>query len=319
MDNILVSISCITYNHEKYISDAIEGFLLQKTNFQYEILIHDDASTDRTTEIIKQYEYLYPEVIKPIYQEENQYSKGVKIECINRERAKGKYIAICEGDDFWTDPYKLQKQIDYMESHNACTLCFHKAEIVKANKKSTGKFEGPNKPGNNEYYIDSFISLGFIPTASFVFRKNIMDNPPDWYMEAVVGDLPLSLICTYNGYAYYIDEAMSAYRTGVKGSIMDTWAKKYSREQKINLQKGYIKIWNSFNQYSNFKFSKQIERAKLKSEFEIKVIEGNIKKIINVKYKDVSFKLKVILLARHYFPKSYRKIIYIKHNVLNFN
>ena len=100
----LVSICCLTYNHAPYIRDAIEGFLMQKTNFPVEILIHDDASTDGTADIIREYETRYPDIIKPIYQTENQYSKGVKI---SREyqfsRARGKYIALCEGDDYWTD------------------------------------------------------------------------------------------------------------------------------------------------------------------------------------------------------------------------
>ena len=115
-NEILVSICCITYNHEKYIRDAIEGFLMQKTDFPFEVLIHDDASTDGTADIIREYETKYPDIIKPIYQTENQYSKGIKISATyNYPRAKGKYIALCEGDDYWIDPYKLQKQVDFLE------------------------------------------------------------------------------------------------------------------------------------------------------------------------------------------------------------
>jgi len=100
----LVSICCLTYNHAPYIRDAIEGFLMQKTNFPVEILIHDDASTDGTADIIREYETRYPDIIKPIYQTENQYSKGVKISWEYQfSRARGKYIALCEGDDYWTD------------------------------------------------------------------------------------------------------------------------------------------------------------------------------------------------------------------------
>ncbi len=111
MEELIVSISCKTYNHEDYIADAIDGFLQQKTNFKYEILIHDDASTDRTADIIRAYEKKYPDLIKPIYQTVNQYSiEGVSVTQLNLSRAKGKYIAECEGDDYWIDPYKLQKQ-----------------------------------------------------------------------------------------------------------------------------------------------------------------------------------------------------------------
>ena len=107
--NPLVSICCITYNHEKFIKDAIEGFLMQKTDFPIEILIHDDASTDGTTEIIKKYEKEYPDLIHAVYQTENQYSQGKKVFPILANQASGKYIALCEGDDYWTDPLKLQK------------------------------------------------------------------------------------------------------------------------------------------------------------------------------------------------------------------
>lgn len=110
----LVSILCSAYNHEPYIKNAIEGFLIQETSFPFEVLIHDDASTDRTAEIIREYEARYPDIIKPIYQTVNQYSQGFKPGAINRKRAKGKYVALCEGDDYWTDPNKLQIQADFL-------------------------------------------------------------------------------------------------------------------------------------------------------------------------------------------------------------
>ena len=120
---IIVSICCATYNHQKYIRDAIEGFLMQKTTFPFEILIHDDASTDGTADIIREYEAKYPDIIKPIYQRENQYSKGIKISQVYQfPRAQGKYIALCEGDDYWIDPLKLQKQVDYMERNSRVSM-----------------------------------------------------------------------------------------------------------------------------------------------------------------------------------------------------
>ncbi|MFK2352270.1 glycosyltransferase family 2 protein [Bacteroides fragilis] len=108
----LVSICCITYNHVAHISQCLDGFLMQKTTFIFEILIHDDASTDGTADIIRKYVAKYPHLIKPVYQVENQYSKGVKImSTYNYSRARGKYIALCEGDDYWIDPLKLQNRL----------------------------------------------------------------------------------------------------------------------------------------------------------------------------------------------------------------
>lgn len=123
----LVSICCITYNHENYIRDAIEGFLMQETDFPFEIIIHDDASTDATADIIREYERKYPDIIKPIYQTENQYSKGEKVTLFTLKAARGKYIALCEGDDYWIDPLKLQKQINEMEKRPECYISFHPA------------------------------------------------------------------------------------------------------------------------------------------------------------------------------------------------
>ncbi len=125
-EQIMVSVFCATYNHEKYIRKCLDGFIMQKTNFKFEVLVHDDASTDKTADIIREYEEKYPDIIKPIYQTENQYSKGVQIGVtFQYPRAKGKYIAFCEGDDYWCDENKLQRQFDIMESHPECSICVH--------------------------------------------------------------------------------------------------------------------------------------------------------------------------------------------------
>lgn len=113
--NPLVSISCITYNHVSYIRQCLDGFLMQKTDFPFEIVVHDDASTDKTAEIVREYEKKYPNIIKPIYELENQYSKpGISINDITFPYLRGKYIALCEGDDYWIDENKLQMQVDFL-------------------------------------------------------------------------------------------------------------------------------------------------------------------------------------------------------------
>ena len=114
--DVMVSICCITYNHAPFIRQCLDGFIMQKTDFAFEVLIHDDASTDGTEEIIREYEARYPEIIKPLYEVENQWIKGRRgSKVFNFPRAQGKYIALCEGDDYWTDPFKLQKQVDFGE------------------------------------------------------------------------------------------------------------------------------------------------------------------------------------------------------------
>ena len=205
----LVSISCITYNHAPYIRQCLDGFLMQKTTFPFEILIHDDASTDNTADIIREYERKYPDIIKPIYQKENQYSKGIPISAtFNWPRAMGKYIALCEGDDYWIDPLKLQKQIDVLEKDPACSLCFHNA-IIK-NFQNNTEIEFNKKGKKNVYSIrDAIVRSWFTPTASFVFRNDA--RICNKQCKNVNGDMLLLYSAALVGYLYYIDEIMSVY------------------------------------------------------------------------------------------------------------
>lgn len=144
----LVSICCITYNHAPFIRQSIEGMLMQQ-GVDYEILIHDDCSTDGTTEIVKEYAAKYPDLIFPLYEEVNQYQNGKagEIDFFNYKRARGKYIAYCEGDDYWTDPLKLQKQVEFMEANPDYSVCFHETQIYdcfsnKFNTTSQYSYEG---------------------------------------------------------------------------------------------------------------------------------------------------------------------------------
>lgn len=138
----MVSICCITYNHVSYISKALDGFLNQKTNFPIEILIHDDASTDGTEEIIKKYTSKYPNIIFPVLQKENKYSSGIPINAsFNFPRARGKYIAMCEGDDYWIDENKLQWQIDFLEKNTDVAACTHEVLVNNDTGKDVRSFK----------------------------------------------------------------------------------------------------------------------------------------------------------------------------------
>ena len=137
LTNPLVSICCTSYNHEKFIEKNLEGFLIQETSFPFEILVYDDASTDKTVNIIKEYVTKYPNLIKPIYQKENKYSQGIQTMVeYNIFRAKGTYIAFCEGDDYWIDPYKLKIQIEEMKKYPNLDMSFHPAQEINPQKTS---------------------------------------------------------------------------------------------------------------------------------------------------------------------------------------
>lgn len=197
---IKVSISCITYNHAPYIRQCLDGFLMQQCNFDYEILIHDDASSDGTQEIIKEYQKKYPEIIKPILRKINLYSQGERgfNARFNVSRAEGKYIALCEGDDYWIDPLKLQKQVDFLEQHKELSFCSHNINRIdgKGNviKKGSEKTE-------NIFYNDLEVLHNYFPPLSILFRNKPLNYTSE-LLTAFNGDVVLiTLLSKYGGAA----------------------------------------------------------------------------------------------------------------------
>ena len=223
MEQPLVSIVCESFNHGPYLRQCLDGFLMQKRDFPVEILIHDDASTDNSAAIIREYEANYPDLFKPIYQVENQWSKGVHIwGTIQFPRASGKYIALCEGDDYWTDPLKLQKQVDYLESHPECAMVFGNA---------TEHWEGTNKPDKSfsnlterDYDPDETSRGWIVPTASVMFRKEVIYT--DLFAKfiadkkIITGDLPLWLTCATLGTLHAFSDVFNVYRRTATGFML---------------------------------------------------------------------------------------------------
>lgn len=212
----LVSICCQTYNHVSYIRDCIEGFLLQKTSFPIEILIHDDASVDGTADIIREYEIKYPKLIYPIYQTENQYSKGARVPSINYRRSKGKYIAFCEGDDYWTDPLKLQKQIEFLESHSEYGVCSHVyrtlengvfTEIDTSKQRKNKEIKRCIQFNYIEYNRDDNFFAWYTQPLTLVFRKTLLENLPKTEKNMHYNDVSLAydFLTTSKGAFAFID------------------------------------------------------------------------------------------------------------------
>lgn len=170
-----VSVCCITYNHAKFIGEALESFLNQNTSFSYEILVYDDASNDGTIDILKEYELKYPQIIRVFYSSENQYSQGVRLLNLryNLPRAKGKYIATCDGDDFWTDPLKLQKQVDFLDSNPEVVMCFHGFDRLENDKSTDSKLY--NHLHHSPFTIfeqKEFLQL-HVQFLTIMFRQNV--------------------------------------------------------------------------------------------------------------------------------------------------
>lgn len=223
-DTPLVAIQCLVYNHEKYLRDCLDGFIMQKTNFKFVAIVHDDVSTDNSVSIIKEYVEKYPEIIIPIYETENQYSKGFytiqKIMCDACNKTGAKYIALCEGDDYWTDPYKLQKQVDFLISNNDYSMCFHAAQIIN---ESGNNLTNPlfTNIMNKEYVSDEIKSKWIVATASVVYRRDMVCDfrlhHPEWLMY---GDIALFLTCSELGKVMGMSDVMSVYRINSGGVTM---------------------------------------------------------------------------------------------------
>lgn len=215
----LVSICCLTYNHANFIRQTIESFLMQKTNFPIEVLIHDDASTDSTASIIQEYENKYPEIIKPIYQIENQYSKGrLIIATFQIPRAKGKYIAMCEGDDYWTDQNKLQKQVDFLEQfHDYGMICTNYSKYFEKGKIFLKDCFKSSKYKLGVRFEDYLLDMSTIGTATVLFRKELLLNYYNEIPESVrksfrVGDSPKYLYISASSKIAVLPEETAVYR-----------------------------------------------------------------------------------------------------------
>ena len=209
----LVSICTAVYNHEPYLRKCFDGFLMQKTNFAFEVLVHDDASTDNSAEIIREYTEKHPDIFKPIYQTENQYSKGVKVSATYQySRAKGKYIAICEGDDYWTDPLKLQKQVEFLETHPDYVMCSHRFKIFKQEENQMRDDWYGDIPEGVHYDLNSLIhGSWYNQPLTLVYRFDAL-NMNEYIKYPKAKDATLVFHLLKKGKGYLMPDIMGVYR-----------------------------------------------------------------------------------------------------------
>ena len=318
----LVSIVCATYNQEKYIAQALDSFLMQQCNCNFEIIIHDDCSTDGTTEIVREYEKKHPNQIKPIFQTENIYSKGQKPWVYCFKKAKGKYIALCDGDDYWTDPLKLQKQVDFLELNNSLIACHH---WQKHAVKNDGKFVEVDSPkdGYLPKEISSvkeiFSNKMRIKTRTLMFR-NIIGNDffPSWFSKMPFGDVAFSFLLGKHGDFGFINEEMAVYRITFEG-VSTAGLKELGTEKfRVEHFKNWIEIWDKANIFYSFKYNKEaVDTVKF---FFLKIITNSPLNFLallnilsyNIKNRELSFlkTFPVSVYIAKTFGKMYLKKVY---------
>lgn len=220
MEQPIVTVWCLAYNQKDFIRDALEGFVMQKTTFPFEVIVHDDASTDGTTAIVQEYARRYPDIIKPVIETENQWQKGgLKhiINVMNENYCNGKYIAFCEGDDYWTAPQKLQQQVDFLESHAEYSMCFHSAK-KKYETTARAWINCENIEDRDYDATDIFVNWT-VPTASVMCRREGMEFYANLkHPERIQNyDIFIFLSCAMIGKLRGMHEQMSVYRIQGEG------------------------------------------------------------------------------------------------------
>ncbi len=252
------SVCCTTYNHEKYLSRCLESLVSQKTDFDYEILVFEDKSTDGTKEILAQFANEYPEKIIPLYQEENRYRKDVHVfENHVFPLVRGEYIALCEGDDFWTDENKLQKQADALDAYADCKLCVHKTVLGDEDGNFLGGYLPPIDYDTGIYKTDEFLKMGYLHTTSYAFRASDLEGylKTGLYKTADVFDVPLLNYFAMLGSVYYFNETLSCYRVGRKNN----WTNNHDGAKHCD---SMIKTLDAIDEYFGRKWTKSLDKAR---------------------------------------------------------
>lgn len=346
----LVAIRCFTYNHEKYIESALHGFVIQKTKFPFVAIVVDDASTDNEPKILwdfvnneldlnsiqKDETDDYVRVVAPhktnhnctfvlLFLKYNHYHKKAKAPYIKEWQDSAKYIALCEGDDYWIDPLKLQKQVNILEKHPECSICFCKVEsITKEGKKLPKTY--PAKDVKEIFSLSDFVKWEFFDsswvfhTSSIMYRRNIVDD----YNKAIKttfrnfphGDLIVQLYALERGDGIYLPDAVSYYRVlsgGYNSYILEHIDK--SIEDDLKKIKGIME----YDEYTNFKFHKYLKKSILSLELRVEKKRKNHlgffkKKYIEL-YQSLSFKEFMVTFLKFYFPTVLNSLLSIKRKL----
>ena len=260
MSKVMVSVFCLAHNHEKYIRNTLESFVAQKTTFEFEVLVHDDASTDGTAGIIREYAEKYPTLIRPVYQTENQYSKGVKItSAILLPMAKGKYIAFCEGDDYWPDHEKLQKQFVFMEEHPAYSICTSRALKHWCTPGGTDSI-GPAQDQSRDYSLADIASREhFFAWASVFTRTELFRDIPECFCAKTCGDIPYLFYAAIAGKFHCLQDVTTVYNYRTESSFTRAFFNDHAK--KIAHNRDIIDMLHRVDAYYKYQYTDELSQA----------------------------------------------------------
>ena len=318
-EKIMVSVMCTAFNHEEYIRQALEGMVSQKTDFDYEILINDDVSSDGTADIIREYAAKYPEKIRAFFPEKNLYSQNIDVYYHSFfPSARGKYVAFCEGDDYWCDESKLQRQVDFLEAHPDYSACVHNTELlycagnreneplIKREGERDVEFEDILPGMNNAWH-----------TSSLVAKTELLKNPPDYYYVACdygFGDYPYGIWLRHNGPVRFLDRCMSVYRIN---SNVGSWSSgvDFATDKLITFITGVVEMLRTFRPHArDEKLLRLVDRYINEGMFQLLYTQGRDRELRKPPYdailksKPLSFRVKNLIKCA--FPglhRMYRK------------
>ena len=290
----IVSIVCLCYNHSAFIRQALDGFVMQKTSFPIEIVIHDDASTDDSVKIIKEYEGRFPNLFHCIYREENWYSqkKNILLD-IFKNHARGKYVAYCEGDDYWTDPYKLQKQVDFLESHPDYVMCSHRFDQYYEEERRLEKEQDESFQGA-DYDLKNLIGGKWLTqTLTVMYRRSALDLQ-HYESYGMSMDIILFYALLKEGKGYCFPDVMGVYRYHNGG----VWSEVSLNRRRLVEFKARLAIYNveQSNEAAMFilyQFAKAVSRSWMLSEWKI------LMKVVRILYRHYG----IVFVVRFLFFK----------------
>ena len=284
MNDILVTVVCVAYNHEEYIRDALDSFAAQKTNFRFKVIVHDDASTDNTPKIIQEYAEKYPDLFVPILQKENQYQAGKGImRNLIQPLLEGAYFALCEGDDYWCDPGKLQEQVDFMRNHEDYVACVHNTLRYNCRDNKTKLMYKKGK--SRDITLEDVVWKGgaAFHTSSLLAKKELFLTPHE-IINRRSGDYSKAIFLTLSGKVRFLNKTMSVYRYFSKGSWTTTTFSGLDSDQAIMLDREKIDMLKRCDQYSGGRYTDTFQEVIRAKEADILFKQKKYRDIVSNKY-----------------------------------